>query len=314
MLTYYELIAKVDSVPYAHEEEHAETVGQCYDFVAHDGVTVIGRILPLVMPHLANFPALIVNHNQRLVRISPFLDSLEKRSKAMEQICRHWRQKKVFKALEGWRDELYTVFNPSHMPYLLMERAASCLFGIVTYGVHITGYIPATEDSPIKIWVPRRSPTKPTYPGMLDNTVAGGLGYPHGLFETVLKECEEEAGLDAEYVSEHIRPAGVVTYWHQAERVIADEIGVYQPEVEYIYDLIMDPGVVPKPVDGEVAEFYLLTVEEVKVELTAGNFKYNCALVMIDFLIRQGFIDPEDEPDYVEIVRRCHRDLQYPLR
>jgi hypothetical protein len=35
------------------------------------------------------------------------------------------------------------------------------------------------------------------------------------------------------------------------------------------------------------------------------DFKFNCALVVIDFLIRHGLIAP-DHPDYVALVRGLH--------
>jgi hypothetical protein len=33
------------------------------------------------------------------------------------------------------------------------------------------------------------------------------------------------------------------------------------------------------------------------------DFKFNCALVVIDFLIRHGVVAPDDEPDYLTLVR-----------
>ncbi|KAL2929282.1 Nudix hydrolase 20 chloroplastic [Bienertia sinuspersici] len=60
------------------------------------------------------------------------------------------------------------------------------------YGVHMNGYV---ETSQKFLWVGKRSLTKPTFPGMLDHLVAGGL--PHGIpcGENMIKECEEEAGI-----------------------------------------------------------------------------------------------------------------------
>jgi len=53
-----------------------------------------------------------------------------------------------------------------------MERSATPLFGVVTYGVHMTAYVPGPDGvRPELLWIPRRSDSKTTYPGMLDNTV-----------------------------------------------------------------------------------------------------------------------------------------------
>lgn len=72
----------------------------------------------------------------------------------------------------GWRDEEYTIYGPatgsSHsLPgtnaVFSLERAACALFGLVTFGVHLTAYTKADDaGEEMKIWVPRRSATKPT--------------------------------------------------------------------------------------------------------------------------------------------------------
>jgi hypothetical protein len=36
------------------------------------------------------------------------------------------------------------------------------------------------------------------------------------------------------------------------------------------------------------------------------SFKFNVALVLIDFLIRHGFLTPEDEADYPALVTGLH--------
>ncbi|ANB13862.1 hypothetical protein AWJ20_4813 [Sugiyamaella lignohabitans] len=319
-----DLINQVDSVPYT-----PQPVDAYYEFRSHDSKAVLGYILPEVAKKL-NYPDTFTvtgpTANQRgAVTINSSLDSAEKRSEAIAKVLEDLKENKTFQVLQGWRNELYTVYNPTHVPYFLIERAGSGLFGIVTYGVHLVGYQPATETSPLKIWVPRRSYTKATYPGMLDNTIAGGIGYPCGVHETAIKEAYEEAGLDEEFMEKNLRPAGVVTYFHQVNNHFFDseassrstttkDEATYQPEVEFIYDVIMAGDVKPRPVDGEVAEFYLMDVETVKQELAKGSFKYNCALVMIDFFIRHGILTYENEPDFVNIAQRCHRVLEFPMK
>jgi len=86
-----------------------------------------------------------------------------------------------------------------------------------------------------------------------------------------------------------------------------------QPEVQYCYDLEVGEDVVPQPCDDEVQDFHLLTIDEVKGELANGNFKPNCSLVLIDFLIRHNIITPENEPNYIELTSRIHRALEFPL-
>jgi isopentenyldiphosphate isomerase len=85
-----------------------------------------------------------------------------------------------------------------------------------------------------------------------------------------------------------------------------------QPEVEYVYDIKLPADVVPKPNDTEVEEFCLLTVEETKKALANGEFKPNCAVVLIDFFLRHGILTPENEKDFLQIITRIHRRLEFP--
>ena len=87
------------------------------------------------------------------------------------------RTRRTFQVLDGWRDERYAVRSHGSGvgEDISMERAGSPLFGINTYGVHMTVFT-QTQDG-LKIWVPRRARTKQTYGGMLDNSVAGGLAF-----------------------------------------------------------------------------------------------------------------------------------------
>ncbi|KAJ0168749.1 putative tRNA-splicing endonuclease subunit tsp-4 [Colletotrichum tanaceti] len=128
----------------------------------------------------------------------------------------------------------------------------------------MTGFVRCPDASHgIKIWVPRRSPTKSTFPGMLDNTVAGGLMTGEDPFECVIREADEEASLPEHVVRHQAKHVGGVTYIYITESEAGEE-GLIYPEVQWIYDLELPDDVVPQPKDGEVAEFSLCTVEEVQ--------------------------------------------------
>lgn len=71
----------------------------------------------------------------------------------------------------GWRNELYPVYGEGGEVLFAMERSATPLFGVVTFGVHMTVYVPPTSFQPMRIWTPKRSEDKPTFPGMFDNSV-----------------------------------------------------------------------------------------------------------------------------------------------
>lgn len=53
---------------------------------------------------------------------------------------------------------------------------------------YLAAYV-RTEDEQYKIWVPKRAATKATWPGYLDNSVAGGITTGDSPLETLIREC-----------------------------------------------------------------------------------------------------------------------------
>ena len=225
------------------------------------------------------------------VSLAPTLETHESRTEATDAVLRRLADAGD---IPGWRDEPYPVGGTFAGPHLMaMERAAVPYFGIRAYGIHVNGFVRGS-DGGLQMWIARRSATKETYPGMLDNMVAGGQPVGIGLGENVIKEAAEEAAIPYELAACAI-PVGAVTYRQETE------VG-FKPDVMYAYDLELPEGFRPVNGDGEVAEFYLWPVERV-METVADTreFKPNCNLIVIDFLIRHGLIDA-DRPDYLEIV------------
>ena len=150
------------------------------------------------------------------------------------------------------------------------------------------------RDDGLHMWVARRARDKPTYPGMLDNMVAGGQPIGIGLLDNVIKECAEEAGIPAD-IAAGAHAVGTISYWH------ALEDGV-KPDQQFCYDLELPADFTPRNTDGEVDGFELWPIELVAETVRRTiEFKYNCNLVIIDFLIRHGLIDADTEPDYVAL-------------
>jgi hypothetical protein len=199
--------------------------------------------------------------------------------------------------VQGVRGELYPVSTSfSANPFLQMERAAVPLFGVRAYGVHLNGYVRNGEGT--SIWVAQRAADKHTFPGQLDQIVAGGQPVGLGLAENVVKECTEEASIPPPLAAQ-ARPVGAVTYTCEVE-------GGLRPDVLFCYDLELPADFVPHNTDGEVAAFFLWPVEKVMhVVASTREFKFNCNLVAIDFFIRHGFVAP-DHADYVELLRALH--------
>ena len=239
-------------------------------------------------------------------------DDVNAVNKAIEKQLIKARELGAFKVLKGWRDELYPIIAPNSAGEgLKMERAGTTLFGIVTLGVHMTAYTRTKEG--MSIWVPRRAKSKQTYGGMLDNTVAGGISQGEEPFESLIREAAEEASLPEDIVRKGAKACGIISYLLARDERAGGETGLLQPEIQYVYDLELPSHIVPEPSDDEVERFYLWSVEDVQQALAEGQFKPNCAMLLLDFFVRHGILTAENERDYVEIVSRLHRRMPFPM-
>ncbi len=195
--------------------------------------------------------------------------------------------------IDGWRGELYPVNRSWSEPALLLiERAAVPWLGVRGYGVHMNGYVRASNG--IKMWIARRSLTKPTGPGKLDQMVAGGQPADIGLYDNMMKECQEEAGIPLG-IARHARAVGAISY------ALETSVG-FRPDLIFNFDLELPEDFSPVNTDGEVEEFFLWPMERVMETVHDSDaFKFNCALVIIDFLVRHGYIAADDS-EYSDIA------------
>uniref|UniRef100_UPI00398E9798 thiamin pyrophosphokinase 2 n=1 Tax=Pristiophorus japonicus TaxID=55135 RepID=UPI00398E9798 len=261
----------------------------------------VGVVQPQLFPHLSKYPGVFQLAPSGHVELGSQLSSYEQRSAALERVLADWREQKLFRCLSGWRDEKYEVMPRfCDTPLMNMERSATSLFGVKRYGVHINGYV-RRGDGGRAMWIGRRARHKQTYPGMLDNMVAGGLSVGLGVKETLVKECAEEACIP-ESIAATAKPVGSVSYTYEDER------GVF-PECQFVYDLELPADCVPEVGDGEVLEFYLWPLEQVKEAIASSEFKPNSAIVVLDFLIRHGALDADNERYYQQFTEGLHREL-----
>src|SRR5436309_5534300 len=127
----------------------------------------------------------------------------------------------VEKSVPKWRNETFDVMARwGEPPIFRLDRGAVPFFGVRAYGVHLNGY--RTIDGEMHLWIGRRAPDKRVAPNKLDNIVAGGMGNGHGIYETLVKESEEEGGIP-EFLVTDVVPVGALTYCMETELVIRDD-------------------------------------------------------------------------------------------
>jgi len=261
--------------------------------IGHDRV---GWLRPEFAQSLRQWPNVFVI-DEAGVHLNPEITDFRQRTNILDEIVRELIHQDV---IGHYLAESYAVTPGNReQAQCLIDRGAVAQFGIRAFGQHLNGYV--RKDDGLYMWIGKRSMDRRLAPGKLDNFVAGGLPYDIPLHDNLVKECHEEAGL-APQLAGQARPVGMISYMAETPNGI-------KPDVMYCYDLELPEHVIPVCRDGEVDSFRLLPLAEVAEIVEQTNaFKQNCNLVIIDFLLRHGFLGPERE-DYIALCSNLRQNL-----
>jgi len=242
-----------------------------------------------------------VDHEQRFVTLTG-AGNFAKRTELVQDTLRHCHESKQVPILKKLANELSPVYYATGEHVLDMDAYGEDVFGNINFSVHMIAWV-VTKDGPM-YWVPRRAMTRRSFPGMLDNTVGGGLVSGERPIDGIVRECQEEISLDPAYTRANIKSCGTISY----HLCVTDtnEPGC-QPQVQYLYEIELGQDIVPRIGDGEVGELHLKTLDQVREAMRQGEFKLNCNMTWLAFLIRHGYLNSENEPDIVQICSRLHR-------
>lgn len=265
------------------------------------GGAAVGLVAPEVAAQLRRYPEQLTVARDR-VTLAPAADtSVAARTAALALVMADLRDRGVFPAaLAGWRAEGYDIRNRfSEAALFRLERAASPLLGVRKYGVQITGWVRHSSLGTC-VWLQQRAASKPTWPGMMDNFVGGGVTEGLGVAETAVKEAAEEAGVEAALASQLVA-AGSVSFLHRTERGL-------HPNTEFVFDLELPEDWAPRNTDGEVCGWELVPAATLLEVACSDRFKITSVPVVVDWLTRHGLLAPDPE---LEAMLRVPLDTLY---
>lgn len=181
--------------------------------------------------------------------------------------------------IPGWRNEDFAWIDQNGHEYFRLERSAFRTFGFRSMATHINGHTKAGN-----LWLGRRSETKATDPGRLDNLAAGGIGADETPRVNARRELWEEAGVPPQ-ISDQIEPVGRI---HMRRPVPGRG---FHDEQLYVYDLELAEHFIPTNHDGEVSGFIEIPLSEAAARILADEFTSDAAFVTADFILRHMKID-----------------------
>ena len=189
--------------------------------------------------------------------------------------------------IRAWRDEPFPLLCPrTGAVRAVFERASARFWGTLTLGAHCNGWVANEDGKPARMWIARRSLTKATDPGLLDNIIGGGV--PHGQtpHETLVREGFEEAGLSPAQMARAV-PGRVI----ELDRDVPEG---RQFERLHVFDLQLLETECPVNQDGEVAEVGLWSIHHTCAAAATDEMTVDAALVTLDFLLRRQLLAPPE--------------------
>ena len=183
----------------------------------------------------------------------------------------------------GWRNELLDVWaqdekHPNHPQKRVaaIERGVMRPLGLMTQAVHLSGW---SEDG--RLWVARRALTKATDPGMWDTLVGGLVGNFEDPDDALVRESDEEAGLDAPDI---IARTPLRTIAHMKRQIPEG----FQLEAVLTCECVLAPHVTPRNRDGEVMDIQLLDTETLYKLLKEDAFTLEASIVITEDLLNRA--------------------------
>ena len=176
----------------------------------------------------------------------------------------------------GWRNEDFAWIDQNGHQCFRLERAAFLTFGFRSMATHINGHTKSDL-----LWLGRRSETKSTDPGKLDNLAAGGISADETPWVCAKRELWEEAGVPPQ-IADQVEPVGRI---HMRRPILGRG---FHDEQLFIYDLELPDQFVPANHDGEVSGFIRISLAEAAARILADEFTSDAAFVTADYILRRN--------------------------
>ena len=209
----------------------------------------------------------------KLSKLVEFIRNLEKNESSTETcpvfLYPSLKPKKVFSETAKFCSK--NIFN--------IKRNFLSLFGLPSYGVHCNVW--KKHKDKFIIYFAKRSEKSKSFPGYVDNTVAGGQPINLSIFENLKKEAYEEAGISSKFLKK-VQRGNIVSYFHNNNNNFISAV-IFNYHLNKVDELKL------KNIDGEVESFFSLPLENIYKLLEKNLLKPNCIIPILDFILLNDY-------------------------
>lgn len=105
---------------------------------------------------------------------------------------------------------------------------------------------------------------------------------------------------------------GTISWFNVKDGGAGFDVGLVEPGVQFGYDLEVDAETKLSSAEAGIDWVRPLSIDDVKGALLRYEFKPSSTCVLIEFFVRHGIINAENNGFFAEIVSRLHRSLPLP--
>lgn len=242
-----------------------------------DGIDV-GWVLPGWLERLLQAPSPFRLEGES-IRIESVLQTFASRNAALARWADDARHRWD---LPGWRDERI-VLRDAGRPILSIERALLRPLGMALHSAQANAWC-MTAAGPL-LWVARRAQSKPVEPGKLDALVGGGIAGFDEARSTLIRECQEEAGI-APHLAQAAIEVGSIGIAYVTEY---DGLAAIHREHVDLFDLQLPPDFIPMALDGEHEAIVPMIPAEAIASIRKGGWTREGSASTLDLIRRHGW-------------------------
>jgi 8-oxo-dGTP pyrophosphatase MutT (NUDIX family) len=175
----------------------------------------------------------------------------------------------------AWRGEQLAVHDQFGHLKGTVERAAVRPLGIATQAVHL-----AARTSDGRHWVQQRALNKSNDPGLWDTLMGGMVSSAETVASAFVRETWEEAGLKPSQLQNLLR-GGALSI--RKPSIDGNGAGYVVEDIDW-FSCTLPDGLIPDNQDGEVAQFRLMTPDDVITAMQRGEFTMEASLILLELM------------------------------
>ncbi|KAH8596156.1 hypothetical protein B0O99DRAFT_707325 [Bisporella sp. PMI_857] len=296
-------------------------VDNYYHFRIASSPITLGYVLPVVAGVIVGQPGWECDTNSMPRTLTLVACDEKSRTETVKKILATIREGRFLKlGPDHESGDVQSVFDANGDPVMVAEPAAISLLGLVAYRVSTVLYTTKHWNKLPSIWVYYDG--QPRFQAVKSNRIVAHMPPAEALLKHGKDHIDLKKFITTKIPEEVLgasgcaKSAGTVTWFGIFDGDDEWEKGLLAPTIHYVYDVEVPRGKQFNTGGHNDCSWTEYNAEDVKTLLIEGqieNGTFGHGLVLLDFMVRHGIVNAENDPHFAHLIPRLHRQLEFPI-